>query len=451
MADNVVLNQGAGGEVIASDDISGVQHQLVKIEYGDDGSATQVSQTNRFPVETTADQAASDAFGLFRVSNPVGLAQFKHTRLVHSTWAIASGSTDASASLDTNRASRTLYLGTTPSDYIVYQSKKYVVYQPGKSLLTIHTGRFASGSANVTQRYGLFDDDNGIFWQVDENGIGVGIRNSVSGSAVDNVVYQSDWNIDVMDGTGPSKVNLNPLKGQIFVMDLQWLGLGRVRWGFSHNGKIRYVHAIEHANRLESVYMSAADLPVRAEIRNGGSSPASPTQMEVICVDIESEGGFNRAGINYSAGTETSSPRSITSGTVPLISIRFQDGVKGFQLSDINTEVASPGTAALWRWKLIHNPTIVGGTAASWQNVGAGSYMEYDTARDGAVEGGHVVATGYGTSDANSQQSSILEVETQMGFGIDINGNKDEFVLVVDKSSGPSADFYGALNWKEVY
>lgn len=54
MADNITLNPGSGGSVVASDDISGVQHQLVKLEYGADGSATQVSETSPLPARNPA-------------------------------------------------------------------------------------------------------------------------------------------------------------------------------------------------------------------------------------------------------------------------------------------------------------------------------------------------------------------------------------------------------------
>ena len=54
MADNVTLNSGSGGATCASDDIGGVQHQRVKVQYGEDGSATDVSDTNPAPTKLTA-------------------------------------------------------------------------------------------------------------------------------------------------------------------------------------------------------------------------------------------------------------------------------------------------------------------------------------------------------------------------------------------------------------
>jgi hypothetical protein len=53
VADNTTLNTGAGGDTIATDDIAGVKHQLVKLEYGVLDSATLVSTTNPLPVDQT--------------------------------------------------------------------------------------------------------------------------------------------------------------------------------------------------------------------------------------------------------------------------------------------------------------------------------------------------------------------------------------------------------------
>jgi hypothetical protein len=51
MADNTTLNTGTGGDVIASDDISSVKYQRIKLIHGADGvNAGDVSETNPFPV-----------------------------------------------------------------------------------------------------------------------------------------------------------------------------------------------------------------------------------------------------------------------------------------------------------------------------------------------------------------------------------------------------------------
>lgn len=64
MADNTILDPGAGGDTIATDDIAGVKHQRVKVEFGSDGSATDVSSANPLPtVQTGALPAGTNNIG----------------------------------------------------------------------------------------------------------------------------------------------------------------------------------------------------------------------------------------------------------------------------------------------------------------------------------------------------------------------------------------------------
>lgn len=51
MSDNVTLNPGADGAVIATDDNAGVHHQYVKVEWGGDGTFTPVTADNALPVQ----------------------------------------------------------------------------------------------------------------------------------------------------------------------------------------------------------------------------------------------------------------------------------------------------------------------------------------------------------------------------------------------------------------
>jgi len=49
MADNTTINTMSGGDVIATDDIGGVKYQRMKVNFGADGSASDVSSTNPLP------------------------------------------------------------------------------------------------------------------------------------------------------------------------------------------------------------------------------------------------------------------------------------------------------------------------------------------------------------------------------------------------------------------
>lgn len=75
MADNTILNVGAGGDTVATDDIAGIKYQRVKIEHGADGSATDTSLAAPLPTRstgaasTTANVAANAASVTVLASN----------------------------------------------------------------------------------------------------------------------------------------------------------------------------------------------------------------------------------------------------------------------------------------------------------------------------------------------------------------------------------------------
>lgn len=51
MADNTVLNAGAGGDTVATDDVGGIKFQRVKMNFGADGAAQDVDATHPMPVD----------------------------------------------------------------------------------------------------------------------------------------------------------------------------------------------------------------------------------------------------------------------------------------------------------------------------------------------------------------------------------------------------------------
>ncbi len=63
MADNILLNgvSVAGGQTIATDEIGGIEHELVKLEFGVDGVATMVSASDPLPVTFNSSSLATAA------------------------------------------------------------------------------------------------------------------------------------------------------------------------------------------------------------------------------------------------------------------------------------------------------------------------------------------------------------------------------------------------------
>lgn len=88
-------------------------------------------------------------------------------------------------------------------------------------------------------------------------------------------IPQSQWNMDRVDGTGPSGYNLDLNKIQMFYMDYSWYGAGAIRWGFKdQRGNVIYCHRVTNAGVQSEAYMRSGNLPARYEV---STNPAANT------------------------------------------------------------------------------------------------------------------------------------------------------------------------------
>jgi hypothetical protein len=162
-----------------------------------------------------------------------------------------------------NRASTILGVSATTAGNRVRQSKQRFNYQPGKSQLAIFTHIDLDTTSGNTKEVGLFDDSNGIFFRSSGGVKSAVVKSFATGAAVDRVFNQADWNLDQMNGNGASGVNLDFTRCQIPFIDFEWLGVGRVRYGWFIDGMPIYCHEVNNTNNLDVVYMSNPNLPIR--------------------------------------------------------------------------------------------------------------------------------------------------------------------------------------------
>jgi hypothetical protein len=84
-------------------------------------------------------------------------------------------------------------------------------------------------------------------------------------------IPQSAWNMDPVDGTGPSGYNIDVSKMQMVYIDYTWYGAGHIRFGFrGPNGDIYYAHKMPNNNVNTAAYMRSGNLPGRFEAINYG-------------------------------------------------------------------------------------------------------------------------------------------------------------------------------------
>lgn len=401
-----------------------------------------------------ADSPALDAFARLRVSNPV--TQFENKQVYDKQpliWAEAL-SGGGLITYNNSRASTFLSVAGTNGDSAIRQTKQRINYQPGKSLLIMTTCVLGAPGIDVRKRVGYFDANDGIY--LEQEGTGEGsmhymvLRSSATGGG-ETRVSQFDWNIDRLDGTGPSGIVFDATKAQIFFMDIEWLGVGRVRTGFIYNGIPRYVHEFNAANTLTSVYMSTPNLPIRYEITNTANGSAG--NLEEICSTAISEGGYTELGLLRSAN-RLATPISITNGNgiVPLISIRLKSDYVGATILPVDFTVISQASTN-YLWELILNPTIAGTDNASWTPM-SNSAIEYDISRTTAnsITGGTVIKSGYVVGQGNTVSTANSgELRSLLVMSADISNTPDQLVLAVRRlESGGGVNYYGSMSWREL-
>lgn len=393
---------------------------------------------------TDASPSKTGAFGRSRVAEPFSLfdSSFMHTDgslFWHTTTAGA-----GTSALNTDERVFNLTVGTASGDRVKRETYQNFPYQPGKSQLILMTGVLGESKANVRQRIGYFDDSDGLFFEQDGSNLKIVLRSSVTGSVVDTVVNQSLWNIDTMDGTGPSNITIDTTKSQIFVIDFQWLGVGKVRFGFgnstsSASDAIIYVHQINNANNVTTTYMASGSLPLRYEIENTGTA-GSTTTMKQICSNVSSEGGFNPLGILRSVDSGVAT-KGVIDAFLPLVSIRLKStNSRAMAILKSVQSLVVNGNDILWR--VYWNPALTGD---SWSSVSSTAATEIDVAAT-SLTGGEVMASGYTTTDTISN----FETNNALRLGISPAGTSDIITLAAYNTSGGTAQVFGTINYQEI-
>lgn len=99
-------------------------------------------------------------------------------------------------------------------------------------------------------------------------GVTLAGKNTAIMSEINDVkIAQTAWNLDRMDGTGPSGYNIDLSKIQMFYMDYSWYGAGAIRFGFKDQaGQVVYCHRFVHNNNMTESYLRSGNLPARYEV-----------------------------------------------------------------------------------------------------------------------------------------------------------------------------------------
>ncbi|WP_419888910.1 hypothetical protein [Paenibacillus xylanexedens] len=124
---------------------------------------------------------------------------------------------------------------------------------------------------NQIGRWGFFDDQNGAFFGVNSTNVFVVIRRGGS----DTTFPQSLWNVDRLDGTGPSGATLSLSKGNIFQIVFTWYGYGVIEFRVVIPNPATLAQEVITVHRFSPTGQTSfidPNLPLRAQIDNNGTA-----------------------------------------------------------------------------------------------------------------------------------------------------------------------------------
>jgi hypothetical protein len=386
--------------------------------------------------------AGGDAFGRVRVSNPHTL--FDSKQLYDGQPLLFSEKTTGSATIAHQAPEPVSLMSVTAlaGDSAIRQTKRYFNYQPGKSHLIYVTGSDLHQQTGCVKQMGYLDDGDGVFLEVHDDEVYLVRRSSVTGATVNSTVAQASWNLDAMDGSGPSGLTLDLTKIQCLAIDLDWLGAGSVRLGFIIQGVVRWCHVFHHANAVDTVYMATPSLPVRWQLSTDGTGAGT---LKAICCSVMSEGGHEELGIRRSADRGASA-RSVTSTLKPVLSLRLRPGRRDEVLPEALQVMTSSG-GNLW-WVLSIGATFAdAGAGLNWQQMPE-SPVDYDVTESADVTAlGVVVKSGYVSADMDQLKAKLNGL---LAIAADIDGNSDIWTLSALSLGGGAENVFGAMGWLEL-
>ena len=188
-------------------------------------------------------------------------------------------------------------------------SRRHMRYQPNRGQL-FSTACFIPNQ-NGKVRYGLFNDENGVFFEYD-NGILYGVVRTKYNSQI----IEDRKEIALPEGFDISK-------GNVYDIQFQWRGVGNYRFMIN----LDEVLVFDYLGKLDRLSMSNPSLPISVE----NISNDSNFILKTSCFDVTSEGG--KTPKLFYDNVLNPTDRVVNQTGAPILSLQMKSTFKG----NINT------------------------------------------------------------------------------------------------------------------
>ena len=376
-----------------------------------------------------------DAFGNLRTVTPKTL--FDHKARYGKGTTLWSEKVTGTASIDfvTDKSSVDLTVNLT-GEVAVTQTRNRFKYQGGKSqkieatgvLPVVATANAQIGYFQVSQS-APYRPIDGIYFESEGTTINVCIANACDGTITK--VPKGSWNIDNLDGNGPSGLDVDFSFGRIFYIDFQWLSLGRVRFGIHYGGNLVFIHEETHVN-ISEPYMRSGSQPMCYRIEAVADGQATCRR---ICSAVISEGGSDPTGIVAAVSRKTSLVTIGDTLPVAVFGIRIKSSEADAIIENIKVNLLATTNDSI-RWILAWNPPTINGTTPVWTPIQGGSLETFIGDNTNTIVEGLNIDEGYFSTETRVE-AGTSKGNIQIGVGVD--GTQDVLYLCAQCLSGSAA------------
>lgn len=341
-----------------------------------------------------------------------------------------------------------LEVGSDAGDEVIRQTKRVQRYIPGRQSEVSMAVIFGTPTTGVRRRFGLFDENDGAYFEDGGNGIYyVVTRRNTAGGVVEDRVARENWNVDKLDGTGPTGIVVDPDNVQLICIEYEWYGAGQVEFNFIIGNNKIPVHQFNHANNIPDTWSSTATLPVRIELTNVTGAAGTHTFYQ-------GSHSFATEGTTTLLGRQRNISSDITGKTLtdantfyPVVAIRLKsNSLNSVVIPDVFSGATLDNTNVFIR--ILEDVTLTGGT---WVSYSAESPVEYNITAT-SFTGGEVVDTKF-ISSGNMGEStgfperSITQIQRKTTTTL---GDTSTVFLIAIASTGSNKAGWASLGWIEV-
>lgn len=197
----------------------------------------------------------------------------------------------------------------------------------------------------------------------------------------ENWTYQADFNLDTLDGNGPSGMVIDPSKLNVYQINFRWLGAGEIRFAIEDEatGNMIAFHHIHYTNKNTTPHLLNPSMKVQYVAASlGGTGTNVKTYGSSVMAAIEGD-----ITVTYLPNATSHIMSGISSATHQhMLSIRNNNIynnkinqreilLKGLSAAATSAS-SSPIIVTLYK-------TISTAAPRTWSNLGAGSFTAYST------------------------------------------------------------------------